>query len=235
MIRNFVVVFIIMCCCQNLLAQGNHISIGIGPSLIYSDNSGIYRDFSFKIQPSITFSFSQQLSENIALRGSIGAQNFNSGDYYILRLNNLINWGNKDQAFGFKGRGYFADVMPIFTTNPNSSGMLNSSLQFYAGLGFGLMFVEREQVTLKNGVVKDGVLINGNIISSNENSLIPYVPIRTGISTNLSGDWDFALEFVLMTTLSSELDGNNIKAKLLTPDMSGQIQFVVKRYFGSPW
>lgn len=235
MIRNLIVVFIIMCCCQNLSAQGNHFSIGIGPSLIYSDNSGEYREFGFKIQPSITFSFNQQMNENVAIRGSIGAQNFNSGDYDLAYPKKIISWGDRDQAFGFKGRGYFADVMPIFTTNPNSSGMLNSSLQFYAGLGIGLMFVERDQEILKNGVFKDGVMIRGDIISSYETNLIPYVPIRTGISTNLSGDWDFALEFVLMTTLNSKLDGNNIKDKTLTPDMLGQIQLVVKRYFGSPW
>jgi hypothetical protein len=166
---------------------------------------------------------------------SVGAQIFNSGEYYLAYPNKIVRWGDKDQAFGFKGRGYFADLMPVFTTNPNSSGMLNSSLQFYAGLGFGLMFVERDQQTFKNGVFKGGILISGDIISSNETNLIPYIPIRTGVSTNLSGNWDFALEFALMTTLNSELDGNNIKDKLLTPDMSGQIQFVVKRYVGQVW
>lgn len=224
-----------MCFSRNLSAQGNHFSIGIGPSLIYLDNSGIYQDFRFKIQPAITISFNQQLSENVGLRGSVGAQIFNSGEYYLAYPNKIVRWGDKDQAFGFKGRGYFADLMPVFTTNPNSSGMLNSSLQFYAGLGFGLMFVERDQQTFKNGVFKGGILISGDIISSNETNLIPYIPIRTGVSTNLSGNWDFALEFALMTTLNSELDGNNIKDKLLTPDMSGQIQFVVKRYVGQVW
>jgi hypothetical protein len=235
MIRNFIFIFMAMCFSRNLSAQGNHFSIGIGPSLIYSDNSGIYQDFRFKIQPAITISFNQQLSENVGLRGSVGAQIFNSGEYYLAYPNKIVRWGDKDQAFGFKGRGYFADLMPVFTTNPNSSGMLNSSLQFYAGLSFGLMFVERDQQTFKNGVFKGGILISGDIISSNETNLIPYIPIRTGVSTNLSGNWDFALEFALMTTLNSELDGNNIKDKLLTPDMSGQIQFVVKRYVGQVW
>jgi hypothetical protein len=235
MIRNFIFIFMAMCFSRNLSAQGNHFSIGIGPSLIYLDNSGIYQDFRFKIQPAITISFNQQLSENVGLRGSVGAQIFNSGEYYLAYPNKIVRWGDKDQAFGFKGRGYFADLMPVFTTNPNSSGMLNSSLQFYAGLGFGLMFVERDQQTFKNGVFKGGILISGDIISSNETNLIPYIPIRTGVSTNLSGNWDFALEFALMTTLNSELDGNNIKDKLLTPDMSGQIQFVVKRYVGQVW
>ncbi len=235
MIRNLICVFILMCFCQTLSAQGDHVSIGIGPSLLYSDNSGEYRSFSFKIQPAITLSVNKQISEYIGLRGSFGAQNFNSGGFDPLNKKYVINWGNQDQAFDFKGRGYFADFMPVFTTNPNASGMLTSSVQFFMGLGLGVMFVEREQETLKNGVLIDGVLVEGNILTSNETSFVPYVPIRTGLSTNLSGNWDYALEFVLITTTNSELDGNNIKTKTLSPDMSGQIQFTVKRYFGPAW
>lgn len=235
MIRSFIVVLILMCSCQILLAQGDHVSIGIGPSLIYSDNSGEYRDFKFKVEPAITLSFNKQLTEYIGMRGSLGVQMFNSGDYDLKYSRKIINWGNQDQALGFKGTGYFADLMPIFTTNPNAAGKLTSSVQFYAGLGLGVMFVEREQETLKNGVLKDGVIIEGDIVTSYDTSFIPYVPIRTGISTNLSGNWDYALEFVLITTTNSELDGNIIKDKTLKPDMSGQIQFTVKRFFGQAW
>lgn len=80
------------------------------------------------------------------------------------------------------------------------------------------------------------LLEEGEIIKSKESDLIPYVPVRTGISTNLNGDWDFALEFVLLVTTNSEVDGNNIIDKRITVvDMSGQIQFTVKWYFGSTW
>lgn len=237
MIKNVISVFFIICFYHTVSAQGDHISIGIGPSLIYSDNSGLYKKFRFKVQPAITLSINKQINEYVGLRGSLGTQIFNSGDYkdYDPNPKRLVNWGNEDQAFGFKGTGYFADVMPVFTTNPNAAGMLMSSLQFYAGLGFGVMFVEREQETLKNGVIIDKVLVEGDIITSNETNFIPYVPIRTGLSTNLSGDWDFALEFALLITTNSELDGNNIKYNQVNPDMSGQILFTVKRYFGSAW
>lgn len=220
--------------CQNLFAQGDYLSIGFGPSLIYSDNSGEYRDFKFKVKPAITLSYNKQITEYVGLRGYLGAQIFNSGDYDLPYARKIINWGNQDQAFGYKGTGYFADLMPVFTSNPNAAGMISSTVLFHAGLGFGVMFVEREQKTLKNGVLRNGVM-EGDIITSNKTNFLPYVPIRTGFSTNLSGDWDFTLEFVLMTILNSELDGNNIKDKQLTPDMSGQIQFSVKRYFGQAW
>lgn len=227
--------FIFMFTCHSLSAQGDYISLGIGPSMLYADNSGEYRDFQFKIQPSITLSFNRQISEYVGIRGSIGAQNINSGDYDLKYPRKLIRWGDQDQAFRYKGAGYFADLTPIFTTNPNAAGKLTSAVQFYAGLGLGAIYVVRDQEILKNGVFEEGELIEGNIMKSTETNVIPYIPIRTGLSTNLSGNWDFALEFILITTLNSKIDGNVIKDKLLAPDMSGQIQFVVKRYFGQAW
>lgn len=227
--------FIFMVTCHSLSAQGDYISLGIGPSMLYADNSGEYRDFQFKIQPAITLSFNRQISEYVGIRGSIGGQNINSGDYDLKYPKKLIRWGDQDQAFRYKGAGYFADLTPIFTTNPNAAGKLTSSVQFYAGLGLGALYVVRDQEILKNGVFQEDELTEGNIIKTTETNVIPYIPIRTGFSTNLSGNWDFALEFVLMTTLNSKIDGNVIKDKSLAPDMSGQIQFVVKRYFGQAW
>ncbi|PZX59220.1 hypothetical protein LV84_01250 [Algoriphagus ratkowskyi] len=231
----FLVIIFSMFFSQSLFAQGDHISLGIGPSLIYGDNSGIYRKFKFKVQPAITLSINKQINEYIGLRSSIGAQNFDSGDYDLAFPKKIRQWGDENQAYGYKGRGYFADVMPVFTTNPNAAGMLMSSVQFYAGLGFGVMYVEREQKILKNKILGNSEIIDGGVVTYNETNFIPYIPIRTGVSTNLSGDWDFALEFVLMTTTNSKLDGNTIKDKSLSPDISGQIQFTAKWYFGPAW
>lgn len=237
MIRFFVCLFFSVCFCQRLSAQGNYFSLGIGPSLIYADNSGNYHDFKFKVQPAFTLSVSKQINEHFSAKGSIGAQMFKSGDYkdYNISTKAIVKWGDSDQAFDFKGTGYFVDAMPIFTTNPNELGMLMSSLQFYAGLGFGVMFVDREEKILKNGVIEKGQLVSGDLVTTDDTSVIPYVPVRTGFSTNTSSDWDFALEFVLIVTTNSELDGNNIKDKSIRPDMSGQIQLCVKRYFGKNW
>lgn len=218
-----------------LMAQGDYISIGIGPSMVYGDNSGVYREFRFKTQPAVTLAFNRQLNEFVGLRGSIGGQMIESGDYDLIFKRKIINWGNQDQAFRFKGTTYFADFTPVFTTNPNAAGKIASSFQFYAGLGIGAMFVLRDDEILKNGKLLNGELVEGEVVKISESNFIPYIPIRTGFSTNLSGNWDFALEFVLMTTINSELDGNNLKDKALSPDMTGQIQFVVKRYFGQAW
>lgn len=221
---------------SSVFAQGDHISLGVGPALLYSDNSGIFREFKFKVQPTATISYNKQITDFMGLRGSLGVQFMNSGDYYLEKPKNMVKWGDKDQAYSFTGQGYFADVMPMFTTNPNSSGMLTSAIQFYAGAGFGVMFVQREEQILKNGEVSFNQLVKGETITTDDSDIIPYVPVRTGISTNLSGDWDFALEFVLLITTNSEVDGNNILDKRITKvDMAGQILLTVKRYIGSPW
>lgn len=236
LVRTLVFGFFLVCFCQTVSAQGNYISLGLGPSLLYSDNSGIYRESKFKIQPTISLSYNKQINDFIGLRGSLGVQFLNSGDYYLEKPRHMVKWGDKDQAYSFTGHGYFADVMPVFTTNPNSSGKLSSTFQFYAGAGFGLMFVQREQKIFKNGLVQFNDIIEGETIITSDSDLIPYVPIRTGINTNLSGDWDFGLEFVLLVTTNSEVDGNNILDKRITKvDMSGQILLSVKRYIGSPW
>ena len=238
MIRRFLVVIFIVSICQTSWAQGDHLTLGIGPSFVYGDNSGEYSNFKFKVLPAMSLSFNKQMTENITVRGSIGVQMINSGDYADYDGENtkkLIRWGDQDQAFSYKGTSYFADAMPIFMTNPNEMGMLMSTFQFYAGLGLGIMFVEREQNTLKNGLLTDGVLTEGDVVTSKETNVLPYIPTRIGLSTNSGGDWDLGLEFVLITALNSKLDGNNIKDKSLSPDMSGQILITVKRYIGKSW
>ncbi len=238
MIRRFFVVFMITCICQTSWAQGDHITFGIGPSFIYGDNSGEYSSFKFKVLPAVSLSINKQITENITLRGSLGVQMINSGDYEDYDGNNikkLIRWGDQDQAFGYKGTSYFADVMPFFMTNPNEMGMLMSTFQFYAGLGLGVMLVNREQDVLKNGIATDNVLTQGDIVTYKETNVLPYIPTRIGLSTNSGKDWDLGIEFVLLTTLNSELDGNNIKDKTLSPDMSSQILITIKRYIGKSW
>lgn len=236
MLRSFIIVCFILLLSENVKAQGNHVLLGIGPSLVYVDNnSGVYKKFKFQVRPALTLSVNKQLTENIGLRGTLGAQMLSSGEYDFSKAKRIAKWGETGQAFDFKGTGYYVDVMPVFTSNPNSLGMTMSQIQFYAGLGFGLMFVQREQKTLENGVVEDGELISGEIITSNETSLLPNIPLRVGFSTNSGNHWDYGLEFVLITTFSSELDGNNIRHNNINPDLAGQILFTVKRYFGRAW
>ncbi len=235
MFKNILSLIFFVSIYQLSMAQGDFVSIGVGPGMLYADNSGEYRAFKFKIQPAATISINKQISDFLSVRANIGAQMLNSGGYDPLNHRRVVNWGNQDQAFDFTGIAYFLDVTPILITNPNSQGMVASPFHFYAGLGFGAMYVEREQKVLKNGLIIDGELVQGDIITTNENNIVPYIPLKIGVSTNLEYEWDYAVEFSLMTGLNSEIDGNNMKTKTLQPDMIGQILFTVRRYIGRPW
>jgi hypothetical protein len=234
MVRRSIFIFITFCICHTSWAQGDHFTLGIGPSMVYGDNSGIYRDFRFKILPAISLSFNKQRDENIGLRGSLGVQMLNGGEYDLRRPKKLIEWGDQDQAYSFKGIAYSLDAMPIFMTNPNEMGMMMSTFQFYMGVGLGVLYVDREQKTWKNGILEDGEL-TGDIVTTNESNIIPYIPTRIGVTTNSGEDWEIGLELVLNVTTNSKLDGNTIKDKTISPDMTGQILFTVKRYIGRRW
>lgn len=236
MIRRLIIVFTVMCMCQTSWAQGDHITLGIGPSMIYADNSGPYRKLFFKIQPSVTFSYNKQISEHLAVRGALGFQKFDSGYYeQYPHPAKLAKWSYQGKPFAFKGMGYFADVMPVFMTNPNEMGMLMSSLQFYAGLGFGVMYVQRDQKTLISLFDEEGLPVAEDIVITKDSNVIPYIPTRIGFTTNSGNDWDFGLEFVLILTTNSNLDGNNLNYNRISPDMAAQILFTVKRYIGKRW
>lgn len=211
----------------NAQQSRDHISLGVGPSMVYGENTGDFRSLKFKLQPAMTFSYNKQLSHRFDLRTSIGAQFMDSGGYENTSDPTVIEWGKKGQAFDFKGVGYFADIMPVYNFNPEVKNRVPDVVSIYAGLGIGVMHVVREQK------VNDFTPMNEIVLETSEQSTTAaYVPFRLGISSNLDFDWDYALEFTALTTTNSEIDGNNMKNKLINPDILFQVQIIVKKYIG---
>jgi len=210
----------------------DYISLGIGPSMLYADNAGEYTAFKFKILPSASLSYNTQVGYLLDLRATIGSQMLNSGGFDPLTAQRVVRWGNNDQAFDFKGNAYYGDIIAVFNLNPNSPGRAGEVANLYAGVGIGIMHVRRDQEILKNGKIKNNILLEGEIVKSKQSSTLAYVPVRVGISTNLESSWDYSFEFSLFTALNSELDGNHMQTKRIKPDMMGQFQIVIVRYFG---
>jgi hypothetical protein len=205
----------------------DHISLGFGPSMVYGENTGDFRSFKFKVLPAATFSYNKQLSHRFDLKSSIGAQFLNSGGYENISDPTVIAWGNNGQAFDFKGVGYFADIMPVYVFNPEVKNRVPDVVSVYAGLGVGVMHVVREQK------VTNSTPMTGNVIeTSDKSTTAAYIPFRLGVSSKLDFDWDYALEFTALTMTNSEIDGNNMKNKLINPDILLQFQIIVKKYIG---
>jgi hypothetical protein len=208
----------------------DHVSAGIGLGMIYGDNAGIYKYMQFKTLPAFSVAYSKELSPKVDLRTSIGGQILNSGEFRPLNTPTVVEWGNNGQAYFFKGNAFFLDVMPILYLNPNQNGRAGEPVNYYIGLGVGGVYSQRAQRVLRDGVLENGMLVQGFVERSNQTTATAYIPFKLGLSTNLEYEWDLALEMNVMTMTSSEIDGNIMTNKLINPDVLVNFQVILRRY-----
>jgi hypothetical protein len=148
----------------NAQYERQYVSLGVGPSMIYADNSGFYNGFKFKIQPVATFTYNYQMSFNFDLRTTLGTQMLNSGGFDPVESYRVFQWTQKDQAFDFTGLGYFGDLMPTYIFNPNIPGRRVDLFTFYGGIGIGVIQVSRNQKKLRDAVYVDRIVfVSGRI------------------------------------------------------------------------
>jgi len=207
----------------------DNISVAVGPAMLYGDNAGRYRQFRFNVSPAFSLSYSREISDEFDLRATLGVQLMDSDDYGLssFKITNLsaIN----DQAVKFTGQAIYFDVMPLYQFNPTPPGYVGYLINYYAGLGIGVLYSNRaEQVPLLRERPTQPLTLQ-NVDNS---SVTLYVPIRAGISTNLEGLWDIGVEGTVITATSSNIDGNNIKHKIVPLDILLQFQITFKRYLG---
>jgi hypothetical protein len=226
------IVFFLLCIVQHGNAQfeRQYISLSAGPSMIYGDNAGIYSQFEFQVQPVISLAYNRPLTNEFDLRTTFGVQMLNSGGYDPLDSYRVARWTERGQAFDFTGMAYFVDVMPTYIINPNTPGRAGEVVNFYAGLGIGVIHVQRDQQTLRDPVYVNDVFVSGRIEEEKANTTALYIPLRLGVSTNLEYDWDVSFELSALTTTSSKIDGNTFQYKSIKPELLLQFQISVIRY-----
>jgi hypothetical protein len=103
-------------------------------------------------------------------------------------------------------------------------------VNFYFGLGLGAMYSERAQRVMRDGVLENGMYIQGFVERSNQNTVAAYVPLKLGFVSNFEYEWDLGLEVSSMFLTNSEIDGNNMQNKLIYPDVMVNFQFFIRRY-----
>ncbi len=203
----------------------DNISLGVGPGVIYGENTGDFGSLKFNVSPALTFSHNKQLSRKYDLRSTLGGQLLNGGGYISSDDPIVPYWSNQGQAFDFTGIAYFADIMPVILFNPNVPQRTGDVVHFYAGLGLGIMHVSRKQDMLVNSL-SDRAIVE----TTNAATTAAYIPLRIGISSNFDFNWDYAFELAALTATSSDIDGNNLRNKSIKPDILFQMQFKVKKY-----
>ena len=200
----------------------DRIGFGFGPSMMYGDNTGNTRKLKFKVLPAITLDYHKRLHTFVDVRGSIGWQMVNSGDFYNAKQ--LTKIAEHNLPHGFKGNAFFADVMPVYHLNPNMSGYLPAKYKVFVGAGLGLAHVMRTDRFLS--LINDQ-LTNPRSIEGSNTSV--YVPFRAGVTTDLDENWEIALEPGMMVSFFGELDGNDLQQKVIKPDILFQLQVFIRR------
>lgn len=232
MLRIFTVVLISLLFVGNTYSQGSrdHITVGYGWGMIYGDNAGLYKSFQFKVLPAFTAAYSKEISHKVDLRTSFGGQFLNSGEFRALNDPIIVEWGNNGQAYYFNGNAFFLDVMPVLQLNPNQRGRAGEPVNLYVGMGVGALYSQRAQRVLRDGILENGIYVQGSVERSNQSMTTAYIPLKFGLTTNFEYEWDMGFEINVMTIASSNIDGNNMTNKLFYPDVLVNFQIMVRRY-----
>ncbi|MBS9525986.1 outer membrane beta-barrel protein [Litoribacter ruber] len=213
----------------------DYVALGIGPSMIYGDNTGSLASFNYRFRPSASLMYNYQLRKRWDVRVTSGVQVLDAGGV-VDDIDTRVQWGIQDQAYNFTGQAYYADIMPLYQFNPNRGmhDMYNYKVNVYAGLGVGIMHVRRQDNVLLNPIFieETGEYFIGADEAVSRNTTTPYIPLRIGASSNFRRNWDIGAEITLMTSFTSDIDGNNIRVKEIENDMLFQFQIMVRRYIG---
>lgn len=209
-----------------LFAQVSHaqwdrtsISIGVGPSMIYGDNTGIHEEFLFTVRPAVSMAFNYQLAEKFDVRATLGSQWIDSGEFDNFNLRR--EWASGGHTSGFTGAAYYFDVMPIYQFNPRITKSRNF-ISYYGGVGVGVIQITRKEERLIGDISQLHTNYRGSEINL-------HLPVRMGIHLNLESYWDMAFEFTGIAT-STEFDGNDVGKNVFGPDILGQVQLVLIGY-----
>lgn len=223
--KYLIILFIFITSQSSLFAQDDRtdrIGIGVGPATMYGDNTGITRDFKFKVLPAVTVDYHKKLHTFFDVRGAIGWQMVNSGDFY--KEHHIVKIAEHNLPHAFEGNAFYAEAMPVGHLNPNQSGYLPATYKVYAGVGLGVAHVTRT-----DHFVIDPANINLTRSAKGTNTSV-YVPLRAGVSKDLQKQgWEIALEPSMMVSFFGELDGNDLQQKTIKPDILFQLQFFVRR------
>lgn len=207
----------------------DNVSVGIGPAMLYGDNAGQYKQFRFKVSPALSLSYSRELTDEFDIRATAGVQLMDSGDFGVGSFRKQNMSAVEDQAVNFTGQAFFLDVMPVYQFNPTPPGYVGYLINYYAGVGLGVIYSNREeQIPVERERHTETLILE----DQTRQSIAVYLPIRAGISTNLEGLWDIGVEGTVITAAPSNVDGNTIRNKIVPLDMLLQFQITFKRYLG---
>jgi hypothetical protein len=203
----------------------DRLGIGVGPGLMYGDNTCQCKFLMFKVLPAVSVDYHKKINLNFDVRGTVGWQMLNSGDF--LEDSRKLDLARVDLPHAFRGNFFYADVMPLYYLNPDQSGYLPSLIKIYGGLGLGFFHSGR---TDEKFVLND---IDGPTVTYKASNSGIFFPARLGIFRNLDSGGEIGLEGSLLISPFTEIEGNDLKTKIFKPDTLVQFQFFYRITLGS--
>ncbi|MBS9525985.1 hypothetical protein KI659_18335 [Litoribacter alkaliphilus] len=200
----------------------DYLSLSVAPSMIYADNGGNYASGEFKIRPSMALTYSKHVADHWDFRATVGMQWISAN-----HPENEENFsGLRGEAGNFRGLVYFADASQVYYINPNIAGRRQYWVNYYVGVGLGIMHAVREEERPQQETIPG----QDPTVVERRSSTNAYIPIRLGLTTNLQTLWDYGFELTALPATGSNIDGNYTRNKQLGIDILLQANFVVKRY-----
>lgn len=205
-------------------SRPDKLGIGIGPSFLYGDNTGVMREFDFKVLPSLSIDYTKHLEDYFDVKATIGWQRIASGDFYGEGLIRRI--ADAGYPHAFKGSLIFFDVMPVYVINPDKRGKIPSFFKVYTGLGLGVFHSNRQDEIR----IYEGENFTTEFRRGTNTSL--YFPLRIGGFLELPKVNDeIGLDGTLLISPFANMEGNSKRQKVIGPDIAVQIQVFYRRYF----
>lgn len=205
---------------NSIFAQDNRtdrVGIGVGPSFMYGDNTGVHSKFKFKVLPALSLDYHKKITPFFDIKGTLGWQLVNSGDHY--NQEQIDKMAAMNQPHAFSGSVFLGDVMPIYHFNPNLSGYIPSLFKVYSGLGLGYFYSSRTDEKL---LLNEARRLTESYKASDSGV---YFPFRIGVFKDLKSDADIGVEATFIYSPFNELDGNTLQQKRISADMLLQFQF----------
>ena len=201
------------------IPRNNTISFGLGPSFIYAETGGQYSNFDFSIKPALSLAYTKKINPLINLQATTGMQWIGSGG--SPSQNAFDQWLANESAISFSGQAYYLDFMPMLNLMPFFHHMQRSYINFYGGIGIGVMQARTKRYYTLEENSREYIAIFPTA----------YVPIRSGMSYRISNIYDICLEGSMLLTFSDDLDGNQNWNGF--NDHLFQIQLIFKKYLAA--
>jgi hypothetical protein len=203
------------------ISREKYVQLGVGPSFMYADNAGGFRNLDFNIRPSIAASMGKKINPLFDLKATLGYQFYKSQDKEYYSQDVVASWAENKYAVETRSNIIFMDVVPTAHLFKFTNHALRRDFNIYAGAGLGFLMAINREERYKNEQTYQENKIRSSF----------YVPLRGGITYRLGLYDDISLEGSLLLTFSDKIEGTSNFNRFNDHLLQGQL--VYRRYLSS--